>query len=122
MFSPASVVTDLINVTSSALPTCFLICVHTSACSSEARQRYLMSACFLSLSLLDKCGEVLICFSLIALWFNAFLVPFKLFVTVIVPVTWTYGAAFLVYEDGVLAFLGLPGRHLAVWVVPEGEP
>ncbi|CAE7671957.1 mmpL11 [Symbiodinium pilosum] len=78
MFSPASVVTDLINVTSSALPTCFLICV-------------------------------LICFSLIALWFNAFLVPFKLFVTVIVPVTWTYGAAFLVYEDGVLAFLGLPG-------------
>lgn len=92
MFSPASVVTDLINVTSSALPTCFLICV-------------------------------LICFSLIALWFNAFLVPFKLFVTVIVPITWTYGAAFFVYEDGILEPLGLPGlaptsRDGLDWTVP----
>jgi len=78
MFSPATVVTDLITVTSSALPSCFLLCV-------------------------------LICFSLIALWFNAFLVPFKLFITVVVPVTWTYGAAFYVYEDGVLSFLGVPG-------------
>jgi len=77
-FSPATVVTDLISVTSTALPTCFLICV-------------------------------LICFSLIALWFNAFLVPFKLFITVVVPVTWTYGAAFYVYEDGVLSWFGIPG-------------
>eukprot|EP00434_Breviolum_minutum_P003834 symbB.v1.2.003373.t1/scaffold189.1/size277183/10 len=77
-FSPATVVTDLISVTSTALPTCFLICV-------------------------------LICFSLIALWFNAFLVPFKLFITVVVPVTWTYGAAFYVYEDGALSWLGIPG-------------
>lgn len=77
-FSPATVVTDLISVTSSALPTCFLICV-------------------------------LICFSLIALWFNAMLVPFKLFITVVVPVTWTYGAAFYVYEDGALSWLGIPG-------------
>ncbi|CAK9098901.1 Mycolic acid-containing lipids exporter MmpL11 [Durusdinium trenchii] len=77
-FSPAAVVTDLINVTSSALPGCFLVCV-------------------------------LICFSLIALWFNALLVPFKLFITVVVPVTWTYGAAFYVYEDGALSWLGIPG-------------
>lgn len=70
--------TDLITVTSSALPSCFLFCV-------------------------------LICFSLIALWFNALLVPFKLFITVVVPVTWTYGAAFYVYEDGVLSWLGIDG-------------
>eukprot|EP00913_Durusdinium_trenchii_P018079 g16988.t1 len=66
------------QVTSSALPGCFLVCV-------------------------------LICFSLIALWFNALLVPFKLFITVVVPVTWTYGAAFYVYEDGALSWLGIPG-------------
>eukprot|EP00931_Biecheleriopsis_adriatica_P121421 TRINITY_DN96506_c0_g1_i1.p1 TRINITY_DN96506_c0_g1~~TRINITY_DN96506_c0_g1_i1.p1 ORF type:complete len:915 (-),score=162.03 TRINITY_DN96506_c0_g1_i1:13-2502(-) len=92
MFSPASVVTDLITVTSSALPMCFLICV-------------------------------LICFTLIALWFCAFLVPFKLFVTVIVPITWTYGAAFFVYEDGVLESLGFPGlsptgKDGLDWTVP----
>ncbi|CAE8683168.1 unnamed protein product [Polarella glacialis] len=72
IFSPASMVTDLIDVTASALPICFLTCV-------------------------------LICFALIALWFGALLVPFKLFVTVVVPITWTFGAAFYVYEDGVLA-------------------
>ena len=54
-------------------------------------------------------SEVLICFSLIALWFNAFLVPLKLFITVVVPVTWTYGAAFYVYEDGALSWLGIQG-------------
>ena len=54
-------------------------------------------------------AEVLICFSLIALWFNAMLGPFKLFITVVVPVTWTYGAAFYVYEDGALSWLGIPG-------------
>jgi len=91
-FSPASVVTDLIDVTSSALPGCFLVCV-------------------------------LICFTLIALWFQAFLVPFKLFVTVVVPITWTYGAAFAVYEDGALASLGIPGlsptKHDGLdWTVP----
>ncbi|CAK9091899.1 Mycolic acid-containing lipids exporter MmpL11 [Durusdinium trenchii] len=88
-FSPAAVVTDLINVTSSALPGCFLVCV-------------------------------LICFSLIALWFNALLVPFKLFITVVVPVTWTYGAAFYVYEDGALSWLGIPGEpnRFADWTVP----
>ena len=37
------------------------------------------------------------------------LVPFKLFITVVVPVTWTYGAAFYVYEDGALSWLGIPG-------------
>jgi len=78
MFSPASVVTDLITVTRSSLPMCFLVCV-------------------------------LICFTLIAIWFSALLVPFKLFVTVIVPITWTYGAAFFVYEDGALQSLGIPG-------------
>mmetsp|Transcript_61619 Transcript_61619/g.109486 ORF Transcript_61619/g.109486 Transcript_61619/m.109486 type:complete len:252 (-) Transcript_61619:81-836(-) len=78
MFSPASVVTDLITVTRSALPMCFLVCV-------------------------------LICFTLIALWFSALLVPFKLFVTVIVPITWTYGAAFFVYEDGALESWKMPG-------------
>lgn len=67
-----------------------------------------------------SCVEVLICFSLIALWFNAFLVPFKLFITVVVPVTWTYGAAFYVYEDGVLSWLGIPGvvrkERMTPWI------
>ena len=28
----------------------------------------------------------------------------------VVPVTWTYGAAFYVYEDGALSWLGIPGE------------
>ena len=66
---------------------------------------------------LDCCNlnpKVLICFSLIAFWFNAMLVPFKLFITVVVPVTWTYGAAFYVYEDGALSWLGIPGAECSL--------
>eukprot|EP00913_Durusdinium_trenchii_P027283 g25597.t1 len=37
------------------------------------------------------------------------LIPFKLLFTVILPITWTYGAALYVYEDGALEWLGFPG-------------
>lgn len=52
---------------------------------------------------------------LIAVWFGAVLVPLKLFLTVVIPITWTYGAALYVYEDGALAWLGLPA------VAPNGD-
>merc|ERR1711972_1243123 len=54
-------------------------------------------------------GCVVVSLVLIAFWFRAVLIPMKLLLTVVVPITWTYGAALYVYEDGVLAGLGFPG-------------
>ena len=36
--------------------------------------------------------------------------------------TWTYGAAFYVYEDGALSWLGIPGakRHDMTWIPMDG--
>mmetsp|Transcript_9776 Transcript_9776/g.28371 ORF Transcript_9776/g.28371 Transcript_9776/m.28371 type:complete len:897 (-) Transcript_9776:226-2916(-) len=51
----------------------------------------------------------MVCLTLIAFWFGSALIPFKLLLTVIVPITWTYGAGLFVYEDGWLNFLGYPG-------------
>lgn len=77
-FSPASILMDLIEVTSVRLPIAFVGCV-------------------------------LVCLVLIAAWFGAIFIPLKLLLTVVVPITWTYGAALYVYEDGVLEFTGFPG-------------
>lgn len=77
-FSPASILMDLIEVTSVRLPMAFAGCV-------------------------------LVCLVLIAIWFGAVFIPLKLLLTVVVPITWTYGAALYVYEDGILAFTGIPG-------------
>lgn len=52
---------------------------------------------------------VVVCFTLIALWFGSVFIPFKLLLTVVIPITWTYGAALYVYEDGKLAWLKFPG-------------
>jgi RND superfamily putative drug exporter len=76
-FSPASILMDLIDVTSHRLPLTFLACVLT-------------------------------CLTLVAFWFGAPFLPLKLLLTVAVPITWTYGAALFVYQDGVLASLGVP--------------
>mmetsp|Transcript_77766 Transcript_77766/g.202186 ORF Transcript_77766/g.202186 Transcript_77766/m.202186 type:complete len:439 (-) Transcript_77766:27-1343(-) len=62
-------------------------------------------------------GQLPICFllaaavslTLIAFWFGSAFIPAKLLFTVIVPLTWTIGAALYVYEDGVLEFLHFPG-------------
>jgi len=54
-------------------------------------------------------GCAMVCFVLIAISFGAWLIPFKLLFTVILPITWAYGAALYVYEDGVLEFTGFPG-------------
>lgn len=54
-------------------------------------------------------GCALVCFTLIAIAFGAALIPFKLLFTVILPITWAYGAALYVYEDGVLEWIGFPG-------------
>jgi len=51
----------------------------------------------------------LICFTLVAVSFWAFFIPFKLFLTVIVPITWFFGFALMVYKDGLLVGLGIPG-------------
>jgi len=51
----------------------------------------------------------LVCLLLIAFWFGSALIPFKLVLTVVVPITWTYGAGLYVYEDGCLNFLNFPG-------------
>mmetsp|Transcript_110564 Transcript_110564/g.219851 ORF Transcript_110564/g.219851 Transcript_110564/m.219851 type:complete len:957 (+) Transcript_110564:121-2991(+) len=78
MFSPGSIIMDLIDVTSHMLPMSFFGCV-------------------------------IVCFTLIALWFGAVFISVKLLLTVVVPITWTYGAALYVYEDGKLDFLQYPG-------------
>ncbi|CAE7591702.1 FKS1 [Symbiodinium natans] len=54
-------------------------------------------------------GCAMVCFILIAISFHAWLIPFKLLFTVILPITWAYGAALYVYEDGFLEFTGIPG-------------
>lgn len=92
MFSPGSVVMDLIEVTWYRLPQTFAGCVIVSLL-------------------------------LIGFWFQAVLVPFKLCLTVVVPLTWTYGAALYVYEDGVLAWIGFDGLSPLAdsgidWTVP----
>jgi len=91
-FSPASIIMDMIDVTSVALPKAFVLCVA-------------------------------VCLLLIAVWFRSLLVPLKLILTVVVPLTWTYGAALYVYEDGVLAWTGLVelsplGNQGMDWSVP----
>mmetsp|Transcript_40011 Transcript_40011/g.118645 ORF Transcript_40011/g.118645 Transcript_40011/m.118645 type:complete len:960 (+) Transcript_40011:113-2992(+) len=47
-------------------------------------------------------GCAAVCLTLIAIWFGSVFIPFKLLFTVIVPITWTYGAGLYVYEDGIL--------------------
>lgn len=64
-----------------------------------------------------------VCLTLIALWFGSALIPFKLLLTVIVPITWTYGAGLYVYEDGWLDWLNYPGLSTTAdagidWTVP----
>lgn len=66
---------------------------------------------------------VLVCFTLIAISFGAAFIPVKLFFTVILPITWAYGAALYVFEDGALAWTGLPGISPTgdaglVWLAP----
>jgi len=50
-----------------------------------------------------------VCLTLIAIWFGAALIPLKLLVTVVMPLTWTFGAGLYVYEDGYLEFLHFQG-------------
>lgn len=54
-------------------------------------------------------GCAIVCLTLIAFWFGAVFIPLKLLLTVIVPITWTYGAGLYVYEDGALAWLNFQG-------------
>mmetsp|Transcript_45380 Transcript_45380/g.119903 ORF Transcript_45380/g.119903 Transcript_45380/m.119903 type:complete len:941 (+) Transcript_45380:165-2987(+) len=51
----------------------------------------------------------IVCFVMIAISFGAALIPIKMLFTVIVPITWTYGAALYVFEDGALSWLGYEG-------------
>jgi len=52
----------------------------------------------------------------IAVSFGAPIVPLVLFVTAVVPMTWAYGAATYVYQDGALAWTGIQS------LMPTGEP
>lgn len=56
-----------------------------------------------------------VCFGFVALSFGALLMPLKLFFTVVMPLTWAYGFAFLVYEDGILVWTGIEG------LMPTGD-
>lgn len=60
-------------------------------------------------------GCAMVCLTLIGIWFHSYCLPFKLLLTVVVPITWTYGAGLYVYEDGWLAWTGIPG------LTPVGE-
>mmetsp|Transcript_98003 Transcript_98003/g.204430 ORF Transcript_98003/g.204430 Transcript_98003/m.204430 type:complete len:931 (-) Transcript_98003:198-2990(-) len=68
-------------------------------------------------------GCAIVCLTLIAIWFGSVFIPFKLLLTVVVPITWTYGAGLYVYEDGVLDWIGIAGVHRTGdagldWTVP----
>lgn len=68
-------------------------------------------------------GCAFVCFLLIAMSFGAALIPLKLLFTVVLPITWTYGAALCVYEDGWLNFLGYEGlmpTYIGVNRTPAG--
>lgn len=54
-------------------------------------------------------GCSILCFVLIAVAFKAWLIPLKLLFTVILPISWAYGAALFVYEDGCLEWTGITG-------------
>jgi hypothetical protein len=77
-FSPGSILMDLIEITSIALPKSFLFCVLT-------------------------------CMIIAGVWFGCILIPLKMLFNIMMQITWTYGAALYVYEDGVLAWTGYPG-------------
>jgi len=64
---------------------------------------------------------VVVSFVFIAIAFRALIIPVQLFFTIILPITWVYGAALLVYEDGVLGWTGLGGVEAVggvVWLSP----
>merc|ERR1719161_2425827 len=54
-------------------------------------------------------ATVFLSFALIACTFGALLIPAKLFFTVGLPITWTYGMALFVYGDGMLNSVGAEG-------------
>eukprot|EP00931_Biecheleriopsis_adriatica_P083725 TRINITY_DN573_c0_g1_i1.p1 TRINITY_DN573_c0_g1~~TRINITY_DN573_c0_g1_i1.p1 ORF type:complete len:942 (+),score=175.16 TRINITY_DN573_c0_g1_i1:64-2826(+) len=58
-----------------------------------------------------------VCLLFVAGWFGALFIPFKLLLTVVVPITWTFGAGLYVYEDGLLQSWGVtyPG------LIPTGD-
>jgi len=68
-------------------------------------------------------GCAFVCLTLIAIWFGSVFIPVKLILTVVVPITWTYGAGLYVYEDGYLDWVNYPGIHTTGhagldWTVP----
>lgn len=60
-------------------------------------------------------GCAIISFCFIAASFGAIFIPVKLFFTIILPITWTYGVGICVYKYGWLAWTGLEG------VTPVGD-
>jgi uncharacterized membrane protein YdfJ with MMPL/SSD domain len=77
-FSPASILMDLIDITSAALPKSFAFCVLT-------------------------------CMLITGLWFGSIMLPLKMLLNISMQITWSYGAALYVYEDGALEWTGFPG-------------
>lgn len=66
---------------------------------------------------------VSITFSLVAFKFGAMFLPVRSVLTVLIPLSWAYGAALYVYEDGYLAWTTIPclcptGKAGLDWVVP----
>mmetsp|Transcript_37777 Transcript_37777/g.87327 ORF Transcript_37777/g.87327 Transcript_37777/m.87327 type:complete len:907 (+) Transcript_37777:78-2798(+) len=74
-----------------------------------ARLPYILAAVFVS------------CFLCVSCVFKAACVPLKLFLTVVIPLCMVYGVAVLVYQDGMLNFLGLrqvQGTNGLYWANP----
>lgn len=68
-------------------------------------------------------GTLAICFLLIALTFRAAIVPFKLLLTVGLPIAFVFGLAVCVYQDGALNWLGVhaftsDGTGGISWLLP----
>jgi len=61
------------------------------------------------------------CFLCVGVVFKAACVPIKLFLTVVIPLCMVYGVAILVYQDGVLDFIGwraISGTNGLYWANP----
>merc|ERR1719272_676252 len=54
---------------------------------------------------------ILVMFGLIAVMFRSAFIPVKLLMTVVIPLTFVYGAAVAVFQNGALDFLGMEQLH-----------
>eukprot|EP00927_Polykrikos_kofoidii_P034896 TRINITY_DN2950_c0_g1_i1.p1 TRINITY_DN2950_c0_g1~~TRINITY_DN2950_c0_g1_i1.p1 ORF type:complete len:956 (+),score=158.52 TRINITY_DN2950_c0_g1_i1:123-2990(+) len=66
-------------------------------------------------------GSMVFAFLFVACRYSAIFLPVKLFLTVTLPIIWSYGVAVLIYQNGLLSGLGvdaLQSKHGLIWQIP----